>query len=107
MPNEQRSIKLIVFLKKMLNQNKCNYWKCANRIGLFLVVLFVICFIWYYVRSVEQDLHLRLLKLSFFGFSGMNITSFILGAVQSYIWGYIVVCVLRLVGCCRRKDNKK
>ena len=90
-----------------MNKNNCSYLKCANRISLFLVVLFIVCFFWYYIRPIEQDLHLRLLRLSFFGFSGMNISSFIFGAIQSYIWGYIIVGLLRLVGCCRNGDNKK
>lgn len=87
-------------------ENKSSYWQYANRVGLFLVVLFVICFAWYYIRPVEQELHLKLLKLSFFGFNGMNLISLILGAIQSYIWGYIAVGVLRLVGCCRCNVKK-
>lgn len=77
-----------------------NYLKSANRIGLLLAGLFVICFIWYYIRPVEQGLHLQLLRLSFFGFSGMNLVGFILGLVQSYIWGYIILGVWRLVKIC-------
>jgi len=69
---------------------KCDsFWKGANRLGMFLVLLFAVCFIWYFVRSVEADLHMRLLKLAFFGYSGMDVKSFILGAIQSYVWGYI------------------
>lgn len=84
-------------------ENKYNYWKCANKIGLFFVSLFLLCFVWYYIRPVEQDLHLRLFRLSFLGFSGMNLASFILGAIQTYVWAYIVVGLWRLFGCCHKE----
>jgi hypothetical protein len=83
----------------MFKKDDCNYWQCANQFGLFLVILFVICFFWFYIRPVEQDLHLRLLRLSFFGFNDMGVLSFILGAIQSYIWGYIGVGIWCLAGC--------
>lgn len=86
----------------MNDKNKCNYWKCANRAGLFLVILFTICFFWYYIRPVEQELHLKFLRLSYFGFNGMNISSFILGVIQTYIWAYIAVGIWWLVGCCKK-----
>lgn len=82
----------------------CSYWRAANHVGLFLVVLFVICFSWYFIRPVEQDLHFRLLKLSFFGYDGMNLMSFILGAIQSYIWGYIFVGICYLTGCSHKHN---
>lgn len=84
----------------MNNVEKCNYWKCANRIGLFLAILFVLCFArlaWY---PVESGLHLSMLKLTFFGFSGVNFASFVLGIVQVYIYAYIGVGIWQLVGCC-------
>ncbi len=73
---------------------------CGNAVGLFLVLLFVLCFLRYALWPVETELHLQLLRLSYFGFSGMNPLSFILGAVQSYIFGYIGVGLWMLVGCC-------
>lgn len=73
------------------------YWQCANRWGLFLAVLFVLCFIWYYLRP-DPELHFRLLRQAFFGYSGMNPASFILALIQAYIWGYIGVGVWYLVG---------
>jgi hypothetical protein len=88
----------------MFDKNNCNYLECANRVGLFLTILFVICFAWYYIHPVEQELHLKLFQISYFGFSGMNFISFIFGAIQTYIWGYIAVGVGWLVGCrCPRK----
>jgi len=79
--------------------------RCANSIGLFLAVLFIICFAWFYIRSAEQELHLSLLSLSYFGFSGMNLTSFISGLIQTYIWGYIIAGIWQLVGCCYKANN--
>lgn len=84
----------------MFSHKKCNYWKCANAVGIFLVALFVICFVWYYVRPVEQELHLRLFRMAFFGFDEMNVASFVLGAIQSYVWGYVGVGLWTLAGCC-------
>ena len=85
--------------------NKNNFLQRANRLGLFLATLFALCFIWYFIRPVEQELHLGLLKLSYFGFSGMNFGSFILGAVQSYLWGYIFLGLWQLFGCCKRSEK--
>ncbi len=79
---------------------KCGYWRCSNAVGLFLAILFIICFAWLYINPVEADLHLRLFKLSFLGFSGINFVSFIFGLIQSYIWAYIGVGIWMLVGCC-------
>lgn len=84
----------------MENERRCSYWRCANRVGLLLVALFVFCFLWYYLRPVEQELHLKLLRMSYFGFNDMGGLSFILGAVQTYIWGYIAVGIWWLLGCC-------
>ena len=91
----------------MLDKNNCSYLNCANRVGLFLSTLFIICFLWYYINPVEQDLHLKLFRMTYFGFQGMGIVSFIFGLIQTYIWGYVVVGILRLIGCCCRKDNRK
>jgi hypothetical protein len=79
---------------------KKEYPKCANKIGLFFLVIYILCFIWYFVNPAERELHLKLWQIMFLGFSGMNVLSFIYGAVQTYIWAYIVVGVWKLVCCC-------
>ena len=84
-----------------------NYLRCANRVGLFLVALFVICFAWYYIRPVEQELHLSLFKMAYFGFNDMGFVSFVLGAIQTYIWGYIFAGIWCLFGCCKRGGNRE
>ena len=86
----------------MENQKKCNYWRCANSVGLFLTILFTICFLWYYIRPVEQEMHLALFRMVYLGFDGMDALSFIFGAVQTYLWAYVAIGAWNLVGCCRK-----
>ncbi|MDP3995756.1 MAG: hypothetical protein Q8P74_00715 [bacterium] len=76
---------------------KGNYFKLANSVGLFLAALFVVCFVWYYIRPIEQELHSGLFRLVFFGFNGMNFSSFIAGIIQSYLWAYIGVGIWKLI----------
>ena len=83
-----------------MHQEKTCPVHCGNAVGLFFVLLFVLCFLRYALFPVETELHLQLLRLSYFGFSGMNPMSFVLAAVQSYIAGYVVVGLWMLVGCC-------
>ncbi|MFH0987996.1 MAG: hypothetical protein V1763_01345 [Parcubacteria group bacterium] len=87
----------------------CSCWPKAWRFGLFLVVLFVICFIWYFVMPAQQDLMLSQLQMSFFWFSGMNFWSFILGAIQTFIWGLIISVIwCGIMGCgCECKTEHK
>ena len=74
---------------------KNNFIQSSNRIGIFLAVLFAICFVWFYIRPIEQDLHLNMFRIAYFGFEEMNLVSFLAGAVQSYLWAYIGVAVWR------------
>ncbi|MBI2484141.1 hypothetical protein HYV71_03075 [Candidatus Uhrbacteria bacterium] len=78
----------------------CVFWHSANRIGLLFVALFAICFAWYFINPSQQALHAQLFQLSYFGYGEMNIKSFILGAVQSYLWAYIAVGLWHLLGYC-------
>ena len=79
--------------------NNQRFWKLGTRIGLFFAILFVVCFVWFFVRGgspeIEQ-LHDNLFALSFFGWSGMNAVSFLLGLIQTFIWGYVVVALWNL-----------
>jgi hypothetical protein len=80
---------------KALLQN--TYIQEANRAGLFLAILFALCFAWFYIRPVEQNLHTALFRMAYVGFEGMNIVGFILGAAQTYIWGYLFLGIWRFV----------
>jgi len=76
-----------------------NFWRTGTKLGLFFVVIFTVCFIWYFLRggSAElRQLHNDLLALAFFGWTGMNFFSFVLGLVQSFIWGYIAVALWKI-----------
>ncbi len=80
---------------------QADWVKQGTKVGVFLVILFIICFVWLYLRGGSPEiriLHNNLLVLSFFGFSGVNLSSFIAGAVQSFIWGYVAVALWRLAG---------
>ncbi|NQT50322.1 hypothetical protein HQ571_06540 [Candidatus Kuenenbacteria bacterium] len=78
-------------------KNKSKYWQQANQLGLFFIALFIVCFLWFYLRSVEKELHEQLFRLTFLGFSGMNLFGFISGAIQSYVWGYIFVGIWKSI----------
>ena len=78
---------------------KC-WLKLGNRVGIFLGLLFIVCFAWYWLRPVNQELHMDLFELLFYGFSGMNFPGFILGIIQSYVWGYIGAALWCISSCC-------
>jgi len=78
--------------------------KTGNRVGIFLALFFIVFFAWYWLRPVNQDLHEKFMEIFFYGFSGMNFPSFILGIIQSYVWGYVGAALWRIAsaGC---KEN--
>lgn len=82
----------------MTNLGSNNYIQLSNRIGIFLVFLFAICFAWYFIMPAEKGLHLQLFRMAYFGFSGFDVLSFVFGAIQTYVWGYAFVGVWRLSG---------
>ena len=82
-------------------------FKLGNHVGIFLTLLFVLCFFWYWIHPVQQQLHLQVLESVFFGYDGMNIGSFILGLIQSYIWGYILSALWCLSGCSAGRYKRK
>jgi len=67
------------------------YVKMSHHVGIFIVMLWVLCFLWYYVQPAERAFHMQFFRVSFYGFTGMNPMSFISAAVQSYVWGYVFV----------------
>ena len=72
------------------------YLKQSHKIGIFIALLFVVCYIWFFINPDGRILHKELFRLSFLGFQEMNFVGFILGLIQSYIWGYIAVGVWKL-----------
>ncbi len=67
------------------------YLKQSHKVGVFIALFFILCFLWFFINPVAGELHKELFQLSFIGFQTMNFVGFILGLVQSYIWGYIAV----------------
>mgnify|MGYP005645931203 CR=1 FL=1 len=93
----------------MKDKCKCHGWATGVRFSLFLSVLFAICFAWYWIRPVGQELHMQMLEISYFWFTGMNFWSFVAGFVQTFIWGWILIGLWHLVvgGCCSDDSCKK
>ena len=86
-------------------KGKCNSWKFANHVGLFFVVLFVVCFAWSFINPAQHELHVQLFEVSYLWFDGMNLASFVSGAIQTYIWGYVVVGAWLLSGGCHKGEK--
>ncbi|MDP4001259.1 MAG: hypothetical protein Q8P83_03390 [bacterium] len=78
-----------------------NFWKLGTKLGLFFAIIFSVCFIWFFLRGGNEEirqLHDNLFALTFFGWSGMNGASFILGLIQSFVWGYISMALWYVAG---------
>lgn len=80
-----------------------SFLRDANLLGIFFALLFLLCFAWHWMNPVHQELHMQLLEIAFLGFTGMNALSFILGLIQSYIWGYIGLVSWRVASLARSK----
>jgi len=89
-----------------------SFAKQGHKIGLFFVLWTIICFVWFYIQPAERMLHMELLRLSFFYFSGMNWHSMLSALVQAYLWGYIAVATwvvatkISCLGVCSCKGKK-
>lgn len=80
--------------------------KCAHRAGLFFMLLFVLCFSWWWRPADLKELRADLLRLAIVGFDDFNLKSFLLGLFQSYVWAYVGVFLWHLTGCCMEKCKK-
>lgn len=87
-------------------KGSCGFWHCANRLGIFLALLFIICFFWWRPADL-QDWHLNNLRFAFLGFDGFNAKSFFLGLAQSYVWAYVGVALWHIAGCCKECGKYK
>lgn len=73
---------------------KLNINKLGWVFSIFGAIAFVADYVWYYfVDAALRADYLKLMKMCFFGFGGMNANSFIVGLVQAFIWGWIVAWV--------------
>lgn len=85
---------------------------CKKHLGATLAivgaVVFVLCSLWGYVIPVDvRELHADLLRISVLGWSGMNVTSFVLGIVQWAIWGWIIATVFGAISSWCEKSCAK
>lgn len=65
----------------------------------FGAVAYAVCHFWYYAVPADlQQLHADLLRMSVLGWSGMNVTSFILGVVEWAVWGWLIGIVFVAIG---------
>ena len=74
--------------------------------AVFFGISFIGCFLWDSIITdpVLKELHMNMLKISFFGFSGRDLTSFVSGIVQSTIWGAVAGW---LIATCLNMFKKK
>ncbi len=81
-------------------KDKWLYW--SHRIGLFMVIGLIIDFLWHYFRPIHPELITQLYEVCYFNFS-WTFVGYILAAMQTYIWSYIIVGLWYLVGNCCKK----
>lgn len=64
----------------------------AKAFALLSGIFFIICMLWSYLitDSALQQLHIDLLRISYPGFSGMNSASFLIGLVESVVYGLVL-----------------
>lgn len=81
---------------------------CKKHFGATLAglgtIAYVACYFWGFVIPADvQELHANLLRISVLGWSGMNVTSFLLGVIQWAIWGLLIATVWTMLtkGCAK------
>lgn len=79
----------------------------AVMIGVFAVILFVLCLFWRFTITdpLVAQMHLLNLKLVFPGFQGYDALSIIWGGVMSFVYGLIFSLVFHALHgtCCVAK----
>lgn len=76
---------------------------CKKHLGATLAFLgavsYVVCHLWGFVLPIDvQELHQNLLRISVLGWSGMNVTSFVLGVLEWAVWGWIIGVAFATIG---------
>ncbi len=93
----------------MCMQHK-SYSRFALRVGLWFVGIYALCFVWPWIRGLNVELsalHYQMWQIAFFGFTGFNLGSFIVGLMQVFIWGLIAAGLWKLAGfCCGCERDK-
>ena len=64
----------------------------AYALALLGIIGFIICFFWGSLLSEPalKEMHMDMLRMSYFGFNGMNTQSFIFGIIQTGVWGLVI-----------------
>ncbi|MDP2630191.1 MAG: hypothetical protein Q8P56_02165 [Candidatus Uhrbacteria bacterium] len=79
----------------------------AVKIGLVVVVLYVLCLFWRFtiVDPAVAQMHLLNLKLAFPGFQGYDALSILWGGVMSFFYGFIFSLIFHWLhrDCCQVK----
>ena len=80
----------------------------AARVGVFIVLLYIICIVWPMIYPYSNEVlafHLLSLKLTFPVFVGYTVGSIVWGGVLSFIYGAVASLVVHAFhrGCCSGK----
>lgn len=76
---------------------------CKKHLGATLAgvgaAAYVVCHFWGLVVPADlQALHADLIRMSVLGWSGMNVSSFVLGVIQWAIWGWLIGAAFASIG---------
>lgn len=70
---------------------KCCTKKLTTTLAALGAVAYVVCHFWQFaIPEVVRPLHADLLRMSVLGWTGMNLTSLVLGIIQWAIWGWLI-----------------
>ena len=80
----------IYFPQYFMSTYSPRQWALAS--AAFHGLFFVVCYLWQYVltEAALRELHMVLLRMTFPGFTGMNIASLLIMIIESVIFGFIV-----------------
>ena len=82
--------------------------KHAVKVGVYAVLLFVLCLIWRVTMSdpAVEEWHLLALKTALPGFNGYDALSVLLGGAESFVYGFLAAVVFHKVhgDCCVSKN---
>lgn len=93
---------MYVFMKNSM------LYKHAAGVGVFFILLYVLCLLWRYtmVDPAVIQFHLLALKAAFPGFAGYAAGSIVWGGVLSFVYGFILSAVFHAMhmkcGCMKK-----
>lgn len=80
----------------------------AASVGLFIIVLYVLCLLWRLTITDPEVMkfHLLGLKTAFPGFQGFDVASMIWGGVLSFVYGFLASVAFHSLhrNCCGMKS---